>query len=73
MIHYDFRRGLSRQECIDQLISSFGDEAPSYAIVKRQYDDFSRGHHSLNDEFRKGRLKSVVGPKNINAAQKLIM
>ena len=28
MIYYDFRRGLSRQECLDQLISTFGDEAP---------------------------------------------
>ena len=35
MIYYDFWHGLSRQECIDQLISTFGDEAPSYAIVKR--------------------------------------
>ena len=30
MIYYDFQRGLSRQECIDQLISTFVDEAPSY-------------------------------------------
>ena len=28
MIYYDCRRGLSRQECIDQLISTFGDVAP---------------------------------------------
>ena len=35
MIYHDFRRGLSRQECIDQLIYTFGDEAPSYATVKR--------------------------------------
>ena len=35
MICYDFWRGLSRQEYIDQLISTFGDEAPSYATVKR--------------------------------------
>ena len=31
MIYYDFRRGLSRQECMDQLISTFGGEAQSYA------------------------------------------
>ena len=30
MIYYEFRRGLSRQECIDQLISTFGNEEPSY-------------------------------------------
>ena len=37
------------------------------------YNEFNRGHHSLSDEFRKNCPKSVVGPKNINAEQKLIM
>ena len=39
MIYYDFRRELSRQECIDQLISIFVNEAPSYATVKRWYNE----------------------------------
>ena len=73
MIYYDIRRGLSRQECIDKLISTFGDETPSYATVKRWYNDFNRGRHSLTDEFRKGRPKSVVETENINVVQKLIM
>ena len=73
MIYYDFRPGLSRQECIDQLTSTFGDEPPSYAIMKRWYSEFNRGRHSFTDEFCKGRSKSVVGPENINAVQKLIM
>ena len=72
MIYYDFRRGLSRQECIDQFISTFGDEVPSYATVKRWYKEFNRGPHSLTDEFRKDRPKSVVGLENINGVQKLI-
>ena len=71
MIYYDFGRGLSRQECIDQLISIFGDEVPSYATVKCWYNEFNHGRHSLTDEFRKGRPKSVVGPENINSVQKL--
>ena len=41
--------------------------------MKRWYKEFNRGHHSLTDEFRKGRSKSVVGLENINAVQKLIM
>ena len=73
MSYYDFRRGLLRQECIDQLISTFGDEAPSYATVKRCYNEFNRGHHSLTDQFRKGRPKSIVGLENIIPVQKLIM
>ena len=64
---------MTRQECIDQLISTFGDEAPSYASVKRWYNEFNRGRHLLIEEFCKGRPKSVVGPENINAVQKLIM
>ena len=53
--------------------STFGDEAPSYAIVKRWYHEFNRGRHVLTDEFRKDRPKSVVGSQNINSVQKLIM
>ena len=41
MIYYDFRRGLSRQECIDQLIFTFDNKAPSYATVKRWYNGFN--------------------------------
>ena len=41
--------------------------------MKRWYNEFNRGRHSLNDEFRKDRPKSVVGPENIYAVQKLIM
>ena len=73
MIYYDFLCGLSRQECIDQLISTSVDEALSYASVKGWYNEFNRGHHSLTDEFCKGRPKSVVGPENINTVQKLII
>ena len=73
MIYYDIPRGLSEQECIDQLISTFGDEASSYSTVKRWYNEFNRGRHSLTDEFRKDRPKSVFGSENINAVQKLII
>ena len=45
----------------------FDYEAPSYATVKRWYNEFNRVRHSLTDEFRKGRPKSVIGPENINA------
>ena len=73
MIYYDFRRGLSRQECIDQLTSTFGDEAPSFATVKRRYNDFTHGRHSLTDEIREGRPKSVVIQENIDVVQNLIL
>ena len=48
---------ISRQKCIDQLISTFGDEVPTYATVKRWYNEFNRGRYLLTDEFRKDRPK----------------
>lgn len=69
IIYYDFCRGLTRQGCVDQLISTFGDEALSLATVKRWYNEFSRGSHSLKDDVREGRLKSVVVPETIDAVQ----
>ena len=41
--------------------------------MERWHNEFNRGRHSLTDEFRKGRPKSVIGPENINAVPKLIM
>ena len=70
---YNFRRGLNQQQCIDELNSIFGDEAPSRTSVYRWFTEFNRGRSSLNDEFREGRPKSVVVPKNIDAVRELIL
>lgn len=73
MIYYDFRRGLSRQECINQLTSTFGVESPHLATVKRWYNEFLRGRQSLQDEFREGRPKTVVVPETVDAVRQLII
>ena len=55
IIFYNFRGGLSRQECIDELKTLFGDKAPFYSTVKNWFTEFNRGRRSLKDEFREGR------------------
>ena len=72
MIFYDFRRESTRQQCIDQLNSTFGDKAPHYSTVKRQFNEFERGRRSLTDESREGRPKLAVLPKSIDAVCELI-
>ena len=49
---YKFRRGLTQQQCINELNSIFGYEAPSRTSVYRWYGEFKRGHSSLQDERR---------------------
>ncbi|XP_076256531.1 histone-lysine N-methyltransferase SETMAR-like [Rhynchophorus ferrugineus] len=67
MIFYDFRRGLSQEECINPLNLTFGDEVPSKTTVDCWFSEFNLGRSSLSDEFREGRPKSTVVPENIDA------
>ena len=70
---FDFRRGLTQQQHIDELNSIFGDEAPSKTGVYRWYGEFIRDRSSLQDEFREDRPKSVVVPETIDAVRQLIL
>ena len=67
------RRGLTQQQCTDELNSIFGNEAPSRTNVYRWCGEFNRDRSSLQDKLRKGRLKSVVVPKTIDALRQLIL
>ena len=68
IILYNFRRGLSRQECIAELTSLFGDKAPSNGTVKNWFNEFNCGRRSLKDE-----VLEVVVSENIAAVRELIM
>ncbi|CAK9796110.1 hypothetical protein ANTQUA_LOCUS621 [Anthophora quadrimaculata] len=72
MIYYDFRRGLSQQQYINQFTSTFDDEAPSKTTIYHWFSEFNRDRRSLTDEF-KGHPKSVVVLKNIDAVHELVI
>ena len=68
IIFDNFQRGLTQQQCIDELNSIFGNEAAS-----RTSGEFNRGRSSLQDEFREGRPKSFVVPETIDAERQVIL
>ena len=70
---YNFRLGLGRQECIEELEYLFGDKAPSYSTVKNWFNEFNRGRSSLKDEVREVPPKTAVVPENIDAVRELLM
>ena len=72
-IFYNFRGGLTQQQCIDELNSIIGGEAPTRTSVYWWYGEFSQGHSSLQDEFRECRPKSVVVPESIDVVRQLIL
>lgn len=73
IIFYNFRRGLTRLQCFEELTSVFSDEAPCLRTVERWYLEFQRGHTSVSDKSLEGRPKSAFTEDNINAVRQLIL
>lgn len=73
IIFYNFQRGLTQQQCIEELISVFGDEAPGRTMVFKWFSEFQRGRSSLSDDPREGRPKTAVTQENIAAVRQLIL
>ncbi|CAH2014203.1 unnamed protein product [Acanthoscelides obtectus] len=73
IIYYNFQRQLSRQECLAELLSIFGNEAPHQSTISRWYGEFKRGRVSLSDDPRVGAPKTAATQENVNAVRKLII
>ena len=72
MIYYDYKKGLSQQECFESLQKTFGDSCVSRATVYNWYAEFNRGRAHCEDENSTGRPRSAVTPENIEAVRQLI-
>ena len=73
IIFNNFGRRLTQQQCIDELKSIFGVEAPSMTSVYRWYGEFNRGCILLQNEFREVRRNSVVVLETIDAVRQQIL
>ena len=72
-IVFNFRSGLSGQECINELKYLVGDKATSYSTINNWLNEFNYGRRSLKGEVREGPPKTAVVPENINAVRELTM
>ncbi|CAH2003130.1 unnamed protein product, partial [Acanthoscelides obtectus] len=63
-------RQLSQQECLAELLSVFGNEAPHQSTISRGYGEFKRGRVSLSDDSRVGAPKTAVTQENVDAILK---
>ena len=72
VIFYNFKRGLSRKQCFEEINRVLGDKSCSLATIKRWYNEFQRGRLSLSDGFRAPKLKTAVTEKNIDLVRNMI-
>ncbi|CAH1995121.1 unnamed protein product, partial [Acanthoscelides obtectus] len=70
IIYYNFQRQLSQQECLAELLSVFGNEAPHQSTISLWYGECKRGRESLSDDPRVGATKTAVTQENVDAVKK---
>jgi histone-lysine N-methyltransferase SETMAR len=58
IIYYNWKRGLTRSECDEEMSRVLGETDSHLAIIKRWYNEFERGRLSLEDEPYTGRTLS---------------
>lgn len=73
MIFDNFQRQLLRQECLDELVSVFSDEASYQSTMSRWYEELKHGLMNFSDDPRADAPKTVVIQKNVDAMRKLII
>jgi histone-lysine N-methyltransferase SETMAR len=71
-IYYDFKSGLSQQQCLERLQSAFPDSAPSRATILNWFSEFKRGRATLEDGPRPGRPCDAVTVENVNRVRDLV-
>ena len=69
---YDYRKGLTADECFTSLTQDFGGSVPSRATVHKWFKESKKGRQSLEDKSRAGCLHTAVMDKNFTAVRKLI-
>ncbi|CAH1992699.1 unnamed protein product [Acanthoscelides obtectus] len=69
IIHYNIQRQLSQQECLAEILTISGNEAPHQSAISRWNREFKRGRVSLSDDPRVGTPKT----ENVDAVRKLII
>jgi len=60
---YLFLKGMYGKAIHDDMLTTLGDSAPVYSVVKSWLAEFKRGRNSVKDEHRSGRRKDAASSK----------
>ena len=72
VMRYNFDRGLSLDQCFDEMQTVMKDKTPHCTTIFRWFREFLRGNFDLKDDFRSGRPPEAVTHENIVRAKDML-
>ena len=72
VIYYNFATGLSKEECLKEMMEVFGEDCSSVRTLQRCYIQFQQGSFVLKDQPHTGRPFDVATPISVKDVWKVI-
>ena len=66
VIHYNFLRNLSAEQCFEGMTPVLGEHFPPLKTITRWYKQFKSGDFSVEDDPRSGRPAETVTLQNVS-------
>jgi len=73
VIRYLHKKGMTPKEIHDDMLSTLGTSAPSYATVKKWVAEFKRGRETLDDDPRSGRPRTSTTDEMVEKVHDMVM
>ncbi|XP_076053595.1 protein GVQW3-like [Oratosquilla oratoria] len=73
VIRFLYLKGRTPQETFDEMKETYGDDAPSYDLVKRWHREFKHGRNSVETAPRPGRPPSAIDEAPIRQVEAAIL
>ena len=73
VIRFLYLKGRTPQETFDEMKETYGDNAPSYDLVKRWHREFKHGRKSVETTPRPGRPPSAIDEASVRKVEAVIL
>ena len=73
VIQFLYLKGCAPQETFDEMKETYGDNAPSYDLVKRWHREFKHGRKSVETAPRTGRPPSAIDEASVRQVEVAIL
>lgn len=73
IIYYNYKKKMTRQECLTDMVNVLGDKSVSKSTVEYWYREFTRNRKSIEDDPRSGRPVTATDDETVDIVRKMVI